>query len=803
MAFYANQILHEDMKRLLSEQQSTTASYIAYEVTQELEARFKILTKVAEKVTPAMLAKPSVLQDFLENLLILQEPFNAGVIAMSAAGQVIADSVANTNQQKSTDINPAINEGLSTISRPQINKFTKNPEFNMTVPIRDSHDNIIGALSGITNLAKANFLEKATQRHYNKTGYFLIEDPKNRTIITGTDKNRIMQALPALGINPLIDRHVQGSDETGITVNPTGVRVLASAKRVPIADWFIVAALPTEEAFAPIHALKQRMLLATGIVTLLAGILTWLVLKHLLAPIISAAKSLSAYSNTDLPPPHLSVTRQDEIGNLINGFNHLLETLNQRNEALKDSEFRWKFAIKGAGDGLWDWNMRDNTVFFSKTWKAMLGYAEDEIGNGLDEWAKRVHPDDKTDTLTTVQAHIEGKTPYYLSEHRVLCKDGSYKWILDRGVIVSCSDVGEPLRMIGTHSDITQRKQAEADLRIAATAFECQEGIAIMNENLKILRVNRAFSHITGYSQQEVQGQAMTIFRSDRHCPTFYASIHSQIKQTGTWQGEVWQRRKNGEDYPVQLSISTVKDESGQVTNFVSNIIDNTNAHQQEQHRLQQEAAHRNILVREVHHRIKNNLQGITGILRQFAQTHPETSDPITQAISQVQSISIIHGLQGQAVAASVRACELTASIAAGIEALWQQAISIDIPDDWTPCIITESETVPLALILNELISNAVKHGGANGQVKVTLRLELNPCSIRLTIKNNGLIPTGFGCKNTTGFCTGLQLASSLLPQTGARLSWQQHEHTVLTLLELDPPIIQLEQLTTFNTHEH
>lgn len=447
MAFYANQILHEDMKRLLSEQQSTTASYIAYEVTQELEARFKILTKVAEKVTPAMLAKPSVLQDFLENLLILQEPFNAGVIAMSAAGQVIADSVANTNQQKSTDINPAINEGLSTISRPQINKFTKNPEFNMTVPIRDSHGNIIGALSGITNLAKANFLEKATQRHYNKTGYFLIEDPKNRTIITGTDKNRIMQALPALGINPLIDRHVQGSDETGITVNPTGVRVLASAKRVPIADWFIVAALPTEEAFAPIHALKQRMLLATGIVTLLAGILTWLILKHLLAPIISAAKSLSAYSNTDLPPPHLSVTRQDEIGNLINGFNHLLETLNQRNEALKDSEFRWKFAIKGAGDGLWDWNMRDNTVFFSKTWKAMLGYAEDEIGNGLDEWAKRVHPDDKTDTLTTVQAHIEGKTPYYLSEHRVLCKDGSYKWILDRGVIVSCSDVGEPLRV--------------------------------------------------------------------------------------------------------------------------------------------------------------------------------------------------------------------------------------------------------------------------------------------------------------------------------------------------------------------
>lgn len=292
------------------------------------------------------------------------------------------------------------------------------------------------------------------------------------------------------------------------------------------------------------------------------------------------------------------------------------------------------------------------------------------------------------------------------------------------------------------------------------------------------------------------------IFRSDRHHPSFYASIHNQIKQTGTWQGEVWQRRKNGEEYPVQLSISAVKDEAGQVTNFVSNIIDASNAHQQEQLRLQQEAAHRNILIQEVHHRIKNNLQGITGILRQFAQTHPKMSDPITQAISQVQSISMIHGLQGRAVASSIRACELTVSIAAGIETLWQQTIHVDIPENWVPCIICENETVPLALILNELISNAVKHGGKNGEVKITLRHEPQPNSIRLTIKNNGLIPPGFGCKSTTGFGTGLQLASSLLSQVGARLSWKQHKHTVFTLLELDTPIIHLEQ-TALNTHEH
>jgi len=73
--------------------------------------------------------------------------------------------------------------------------------------------------------------------------------------------------------------------------------------------------------------------------------------------------------------------------------------LAQREEALKESEFRWKFAIEGSGDGLWDWNLADGTIFFTRRWKEMLGFAEDEIGNQLEEWENRIHPDDKTDTF--------------------------------------------------------------------------------------------------------------------------------------------------------------------------------------------------------------------------------------------------------------------------------------------------------------------------------------------------------------------------------------------------------------------
>lgn len=139
--------------------------------------------------------------------------------------------------------------------------------------------------------------------------------------------------------------------------------------------------------------------------------------------------------------------------------------IRQREEALRDSEFRWRFAVDGAGDGLWDWDVAHGTVYFSRRWKEMLGHTDDEIGNSLEEWSGRVHPDDIDSTMAAVQAYLAGALPSYVNEHRVRCKDGSYKWILDRGVVVSRDADGTPLRMIGTHKDVTDRREMEDDLR--------------------------------------------------------------------------------------------------------------------------------------------------------------------------------------------------------------------------------------------------------------------------------------------------------------------------------------------------
>ncbi|MBF0273711.1 MAG: PAS domain-containing protein [Nitrospinae bacterium] len=129
--------------------------------------------------------------------------------------------------------------------------------------------------------------------------------------------------------------------------------------------------------------------------------------------------------------------------------------------SLKESEERWEFALEGSEQGVWDWNAETNEVFFSKRWKEMLGYNDVEILNEFSEWDSRIHPDDRKLTYFNLDNHFSGKTKTYINEHRLKCKNGEYKWIIARGKIVSRTVEGKPLRVIGTHTDISVRKEQE------------------------------------------------------------------------------------------------------------------------------------------------------------------------------------------------------------------------------------------------------------------------------------------------------------------------------------------------------
>ena len=133
-------------------------------------------------------------------------------------------------------------------------------------------------------------------------------------------------------------------------------------------------------------------------------------------------------------------------------------------EDQRRTEQRWKLALDGAGHGIWDWRLATDTVDFSPGWKTMLGYADEEIGHDLTEWSSRVHPDDLPRVLAAVQAHLAGATASYESVHRVRCKDGHWLWVLDRGRVLERDASAQPVRMVGTHTDISTQRETEARL---------------------------------------------------------------------------------------------------------------------------------------------------------------------------------------------------------------------------------------------------------------------------------------------------------------------------------------------------
>lgn len=143
---------------------------------------------------------------------------------------------------------------------------------------------------------------------------------------------------------------------------------------------------------------------------------------------------------------------------------------NLAEQQLKESEKRWQLVLEGNNDGIWDWDCTTNVVFFSKRYKTMFGYDERELAPNVDSWMKLLHPEDFDRVMSIVERYWAGETPHYIAEHRVCCKDGSYKWILARGIALFKD--GTPTRMIGSHTDITERKQAELELAKAKEAAD-------------------------------------------------------------------------------------------------------------------------------------------------------------------------------------------------------------------------------------------------------------------------------------------------------------------------------------------
>ncbi len=240
-------------------------------------------------------------------------------------------------------------------------------------------------------------------------------------------------------------------------------------------------------------------------------------------------------------------------------------------QELSESEERWEFALEGSGDGVWDRNLQTGEVLYSKRYKEIYGFAENELVDNQESWSVRIHPDDLHQVAAEREAYFAGQQPIYTSERRMQCKDGSWKWVLSRGMVVSRDPEGKPLRMIGTHSDITERHQREDKLRLAATVLNTMdEAVVVTDLENRIVSVNPAFTRITGYLPDEVIGKDPKVLASATQSAEFYQDMWQSLFATGAWQGEIRNRRKDGNLYLEWLSLKRVCNDMGLPTNYVA-----------------------------------------------------------------------------------------------------------------------------------------------------------------------------------------------------------------------------------------
>ena len=204
--------------------------------------------------------------------------------------------------------------------------------------------------------------------------------------------------------------------------------------------------------------------------------------------------------------------------------------------------------------------------------------------------------------------------------------------------------------------------------------------------------------------------------------------------------------------------------------------------------------AQRNLLVREVHHRIKNSLQGVAGMLRQHALDHPEAAAALEAAIAQVRTLAVIHGLEGESLYNEVVLCEIAPSVARMVEELVVPRrpihVTVAVPQRIR---VSEQERVPVALVLNELILNAAKHAcpeAAGVAVQVSVAWQAQADQAVITITNPGVLPAGLVYAQGRGLGTGLDLVQSMLPPEGAQLCLRQAGPVVMAQLLLSAPVI-------------
>lgn len=332
--------LREDLSAVVEGQQSALATYVAHDIDNKIVQRQRLLEHLAAAVPMGLLTKPEQLQVWLKEHYEYQTLFTTDLFIVNTHGRLLTHypdpSTRAATDYAERDYIQASLAGRSFVGQPMVGSTTKTPILPMSVPIKNAVGEVQAVLVGVVALDTSGVLYSLLQsRAGDAEGGFLLVFPASKLLVEPSPLGLALKPTPPPGVNALHDRAMAGFRGAGLTVDSKGVEVVAAMASVPSTGWFIVARLPTREAFATVDR-TQRLLIRGAVLSILffatfASIGLYFVFRHL----FRAAEQADRMTRDEMPLAPLPVVRNDEVGHLISAFNRLLVKLNDKQDELK------------------------------------------------------------------------------------------------------------------------------------------------------------------------------------------------------------------------------------------------------------------------------------------------------------------------------------------------------------------------------------------------------------------------------------------------------------------------------------
>jgi PAS domain S-box-containing protein len=461
------------------------------------------------------------------------------------------------------------------------------------------------------------------------------------------------------------------------------------------------------------------------------------------------------------------------------------------------SEMRLAESQRIAQIGSWEWDIENDIGWWSPEIHRIFGMAPDEPPLTYATFLGKLSPVDAERVRQAMRATLAGAVPFNV-EYQIVHSAGTPCFIHARGEVLSRSN-GVATRMAGTLQDITERKRLEqalfeSEARCKSIFQRVPLGIAVVGTDGRYSLTNPAWARMTGYSADELaQMNAIDVTHPDDTAETLRARASSNAGNLDEYALDKRYLRRNGTVFAARTIGAVLRDTQGAIIGRVMIIEDVTEKKEIERRRAGRRQQQRDALVREVHHRIKNHLQGVAGLLERHAAANPVLNPAIDEVLGQLNVLATVHGLQSEQPGRELNLCNIARGIVDTLQVVSAVPLEFALPQGFVPVEMNVDEAVPIALILNELVSNAVKHLTPSAK-QATVKIEMKRDGVRalVVVRNEpASLPPGFDFADGRSLGTGLRLAKSLLPGEGARLSFSQPVAGVVeSLLELWPPVL-------------